>query len=268
MTILRISIFGISCLADPRTGDAFKKRVLLPTDTIWDPQHPPHIPYVEVAEDDFYSNPSTIPGLSDPYERNDVVYRRFELYGHRLWIDDIVTSQGWWVSPLFDLRVPKMRKVLPYLYDHPNAVCFDRNPPTSLISGYFDISYGRLSIGEIDDPYTIFYPPKEWPDRRLAVSSVLELEVDNVLPEFRIEEASLPPGTGPVRVRLKPEAVGISIGNLPVSDLAPQQGVPSTDDPSHDFMMFYKLADPEPPNPPLPTRQTGLEVSCTNTNWP
>jgi hypothetical protein len=272
MTTLQISIFGISCLADPRLDglgtpiDGFKKRVLLPTDTISDASHPPHIPYVEIAVGDFYTNPDTISGLTREYTRDGGTYRRFELYGQRLWIDDIDTTQDWWVSPLFDYRVAKMKLVLPTLDPNPNYRCFDQVPPKELVSGYFDINnYGRLTVGKIDPQYTLFNPTKSWPRRRLAVSAVLELAVTSALPQFRIEYFGETPGGGTNVVRLKQDAAGISIGNLPLSDLT---GSPSTDDPSHDFQMFYKLAYQEPSNPPLPLRQHGIDVACSPTGWP
>lgn|GEM_PF-4856259 len=272
MTTLQISVFGISCFAEPRRDgqgnpiDAFKKRLLLPTDTISDTAHPPHIPFVEILENDFYTNPSTIPGLSSQYTRDGGVYRRFELYGQRLWIDNIDTTQGWSVSPLFDDRVAKMRRVLPTLNPNPNYRCFDQSPPPDLVSGYFDINYGRLTVGKIDPLFMTFNPTNLWPSRRLAVAAVLELAVTSALPQFRIEYNGETPGGGTNVIRLKQDATGIAIGNLPPKDLTGTK--PTTDDPSHDFLMFYKLADPVPSGPPLPIRGHGIDVACSPTGWP
>ena len=267
MNPLRISIYGISCLADPRKDaqgqpiDGFRKRVLLPTDTISDVHHPPHIPYVEIAEVDLDDDPSTVRGLSPRYSREGVVYRRFELSGHRVSIETLDVNQDWSVSPLYDFRVPKMKHVLPTLADSPKADCFLANPPASLIAGYFDITVGRLTTSDVDGEYTSFFPQHSWPHRRLARAAVLEVNVTS--PTVRIEDASVPPVV--TLIRLKADAAGISVGNLPVSDLS---GCQTTDDPSHDFKMFYKLANPEPVNPPLPARPGGVNISCSNTNWP
>lgn len=272
MPTLRISIFGISCLADRRLNaqgnpiDTFQKRVLLPTDTFADATHPPHIPFVEIAELDLYNQPGTIPGLSERYIRNGVAYRRFELYGHRLWIENVDTTQGWSVSPVYDCRVAKMKQVLPTLDDRPDSACYRSDPPAELVSGYFDITYGSLGVGAIDAAYTSFAPtpPNTWPRRRLAIASVLDLEVTGTYPSFRIDPVTATPGSGTL-VRLQTDTVGISMGNLPLSDLT---GQPSTDDPPHDFQMFYNLATTYPVDPPLPTRPGGLDIACSNTNWP
>lgn len=266
MATLRISIYGISCLADaPQQAAGFHKRLLLPTDNIADANHPPHIAFVEVAELDFYNQPGTIPGLSDPYNRDGITYRRFELYGKRFRIENVNSSQGWEVSSLFNFRIPKMKLVLPSLSDHPRDVCFDQSPPANLVSAHFDMTYGRLTVGDIDAQYTAFNPTYQWPRRRLAVAAVLELDVSDTIPMFVIEDVSQPPGVGGTVVRLKPDVSGIAIGNLPLSDLT---GQTSTDDPEHDFLMFYNLADPVPANPPVPSRPAGLDVACTPTGWP
>jgi hypothetical protein len=270
MPTLRISIYGIACLVDARKNasgqriDPFEKRVLLPTDTIFDDSNPPHVPFVEIAELDLFNQPGTIPGLSDRYTRNNIAYRRFELYGQRLYVENVDTTQGWSVSSsLYDYRIIKMKEVLPWLDDRPRDECFDVDPSPELISGYFDISYGHLSIGNLDSMYTSFTKNTSWKRRRLAVASTLEIEVTGTLPMLRIEDVNQNQGTGTL-VRLNSDTAGISIGNLPKDNLEGRE----RDNFTHDFWIFYKLARQEPVDPPLPTRPGGLQISCSNTNWP
>jgi hypothetical protein len=270
MLTLRINITGISCLVDGRTTgrtlDTFEKRVLLPTDTIFDSDHPPHIPYLEIAELDLVNQPGTIVGLSERYVRNGVPYRRFELYGHRVWVDGVDEDQAWQVTSLYDCKVIKMKEVAPALSAQPQAACFDTFPPAELVSGTFDISYGHLTVGDIDPQYTSFPKTFSWVPRRLAVNSTLDLRVTTSQPRILIAHSSQP--NLPTLVRLKAETVGFSIGNLPLLDIAPVLGQKSKDDFPHDFRMFYKLAESEPTDPPLPDRPQGLQIACSNTNWP
>lgn len=270
MQTLRIEIFGIACFADQRIDgqgqiiDPFQKRVLLPTDNLtFVDGEPPHIPYVEIAELDLVNQPGTIPGLSDRYVRDSVAYRRFELTEHRIVLEDVDPGQGWDVADAYNYRVVKMKEVLPTLDDHPNDKCFYASPPSNLIAGYFDISYGRLNIGDIDSADTAF-TNSSWPKRRLAVSSLLEINVTGAYPAFRIHNVNQNPSVGTL-VRLKTTNAGISIGNLPEDILLGG----SRDHFTRDFKMFYALAKtPVGPNPPLPTRPAALQLACSNTNWP
>lgn len=280
MPTLRISVFGIACFADGRIDDQgtpidnFQKRILLPTDRIFNDHFPPHIPYVEIAELDFFNQPGTIPGLSDPYVRDHVMYRRFELTEHRISLQNVDTSQGWTVSDAYRYRVVQMRQILPTLDPHPKEECFYDRPPSDLISGHFDVSHGDLDIGDVDELYTSFEQdgePIDWEPRRLAIASVLRIKVTGLYPMFRVESVHQEPGTGPL-VRLKANNTGISMGNLTLRSLAPQglenNETNEEEDFTHGFRMFYLLAADEPTNPPLPVRTAGLQIACSNTNWP
>ncbi|HEX9982607.1 MAG TPA: hypothetical protein VGF69_05055 [Thermoanaerobaculia bacterium] len=267
MTTMTVSIYGISCLLDPRMADSFEKRVLLPTDNQEDATHPAHVAYVEFCEVDLVTAPEDIPRISGPYVRDGIRYRRLELNGHRVSLSPLDNAAPFEVSPTFDIRVPKMTKVNPELDAHPADSCFLPDPPTSLVRGYFDITQGRLMAGAIDRNETSFNPLEEWPPTRLAINALLEITTTGTDgPTVTVEDLV---NGGITTIVLQSNTANINIGNLPPSDFVDINAFnPSTDDISRDFLIFYGLAKTPPAVRPVPTTPIGLETACTPVNWP
>jgi hypothetical protein len=260
---LDVLILGISCFADARPGDAFKKRVLFPTDDLWYPSHSPHLAFLEVEEGDLLNDPGTIVGLSERYTRFGRIYRRFELTSHKITIDKIETQPLVETSAYHD-HVPQMTMVQPALSKFPKAGCYLAKPPADLVAGYFDITYGVLGVRRVASYLSYFSPepPNTWPRGYYAISPQLTLKINDVAPTIRVE--NLDNGFVSV-VRLKPTATEISIGNLTAPTLA---GDTKADDPPHDFKLFYNLAETPVDPMPVPSKPIGIETACIPVNWP
>jgi hypothetical protein len=261
---LDVLILGISCIANPRTGGALKKRVLFPTDNLWYPSRPPHVGFLEVEEGDLLNDPGTIVGLSERYTRFGRNYRRFELTSHKITIDNIDTAQGFSDNDAYRNHVPQMKKVQPALSMYPKEKCYLPKPPADLVAGYFDITYGNLGVRRVSSYLSYFSPtpPNTWPPGYYAISPQLTLKINDVAPTIRVENLD----TGFVSVlRLKPTVTEISIGNLTAPTLT---GYTKQDDPPHDFKLFYNLAEEHVDPEPVPSRPLGIETACLPVGWP
>lgn len=263
-TTLDVLIVGISCLANGQDPEVLQKRVLFPTDNLWYPSHEPHVAFLEIEEGDLLNDPGTIVGLSERYTRYGRNYRRFELNGHRISIDNVDPAQGFTVKDPYEKHVPQMIKVQPALSLYPREECYDDKPPTSLIAGHFDINYGVLTVRRVT-PYELEFlpePPNTWPDGHYAVSAELSVKVNESAVVIRVENLA----NGFVSpVRLKPTAREVTIGNVTTSVLLGDYG---GDDLPHDFRLFYNLAE-EPVDPiVVPNQPLGIETACIPVNWP
>jgi caspase domain-containing protein len=263
-TTLDVLIVGISCIAKGRGPRARQqKRVLFPTDNLWYPSHEPHVAFLELEEDDLLNDPGTIVGLSERYTRYGRNYRRFELNGHRISIDNIDTAQGFTEKDLYKKHVPPMTHVQPDLSEYPKQECYDDKPPASLIAGYFDISYGILSVRRVA-AYELYFSPK--PPTLVeagyfAVSAQLSVKVNDPAPVIRVENLA----NGFVSpVRLKPTAREITIGNLTPSALLGDYD----DDLPHDFKLFYNLGEAPVDPMVVPNKTIGIETACIPVGWP
>jgi hypothetical protein len=261
---LDVLIVGISCIANAPDGAAIKKRVLFPTDNLWYPLLSPHLGFVEIEEGDLLYNPGTILGLSERYTRFGRSYRRFELSRHKITIDDIDPTQGYTVNDAYGDHVPQMLKVQPNLSEYPRPECYLDEPPASLVTGHFDITYGVLDVGRVASKQSEFKPtpPNTWPIGYPAISVQLRIKINAAMPTIRVQNLD----TGIVSVAvLKPTAGEISIGNLSAPVLA---GDLDSDDPPHDFKLFYNLAETDVDPKPVPNKPQGIETACTPVNWP
>jgi hypothetical protein len=262
-TILDVLIVGISCIAKGGEQEVPKKRVLFPTDNLWYPSYEPHVAFLEIEEEDLLNDPGTIVGLSERYSRYGRNYRRFELNGHRISIDNINSEQGFTETDLYKKHVPQMTLVQPALSQYPKQQCYDDKPPTSLIAGYFDINYGILSVRRVA-PYKLEFLPKAstlMEPGFFAVSAQLSVKVNEPAPVISVENLA----NGIVSpVRLKPTAREITIGNLTAKVLL---GDYSGDDLPHDFELFYNLAEPVTPLV-VPGQAQGIETACIPVGWP
>ncbi|HEV7429310.1 MAG TPA: caspase family protein [Thermoanaerobaculia bacterium] len=263
-TTLDVLIVGISCIAKVGEEDV-PRRVLFPTDNLWYPSYEPHVAFLEIEEEDLLSEPGTIIGLSERYSRYGRNYRRFELNGHRISIDNIDSEQGFTEKDLYKNHVPQMKLVQPALSQYPKQQCYDDKPPTSLIAGYFDINYGILSVRRVA-PYKLEFLPKASTlmlPGYFAVSAQLSVKVNGPAPVVILVENLANGIVSPVR--LKPTAREITIGNLTTSVLLGNSG---GDDLPHDFELFYNLAGEPVPPLVVPSQAQGLETACIPVGWP
>lgn len=262
---LDVLILGISCIANPQTGGPLPKRVLFPTDNLWYPSHPPHVAFLEVEEEDLLYDPGTIGGLSERYTRFGRYYRRFELSSHKITIDNIDTTQGFYEKSVYRDHVPKMKNVQPDLSTYPKADCYLEKPPADLIAGYFDIAYGILGVRRVASYLSYFSPPpppNTLPNGYFAISPQLRVKINDEAPTIRVTNLD----TGYVsKLILKPTATEISIGNLTAPTLA---GYTKEDDPPHDSKLFYNLAVTPVDPMPVPSKPQGIETACIPVGWP
>ena len=261
-TTLDVLIVGISCIAKFGEEDV-PRRVLFPTDNLWYPSYEPHVAFLEVEEADLLRDPGTIVGLSERYSRYGTNYRRFELNGHRISIDNIDSAQGFTEKDLYKQHVPQMTLVQPALSEYPKQKCYDDKPPTSLIAGYFDIKYGILSVRRVA-PYKLKFLPQESTHMvpgYFAVSAQLSVKVTEPAAVILVENLA----NGFISpILLRPTAREITIGNLPTKVLLGNSG---GDNLPHDFELFYNLAEPVTPHV-VPNQAQGIETACIPVGWP
>lgn len=261
MSYLAIRVIGTICIVDPKKNDdPFKKRAVIPYDKYFSAPVDKHIAYVEFNKNDLASGS----GLSNVYKRGkgDVEYRRFNLDGHVIQIDQIVDT-SFEVTGSYDKHIPKMTNVLGTLDVHPRTECFDAKPDPTLIAGFFDISKGLLKAGPLYESITQF---------EVKSGDVVFVHHSAIFTELLLQvqppiTVSFTKDNITTAIVLKDDADLITIGNLPETEISGDGG---GDDIKHHFMINYKLADPfnEPTDPPLPRKFALVVNACTNTNWP
>ena len=264
---ITLRIVGTICLVDAKSeSDPFKKRLVLPLDTIFEDPKDKHIPYVEFLKEDIKAPPSS--NLSASYVRNppktniSVEYRRFNLSGHVVEIANIVPDEfNVWSS--YDEHIPKMTNVADQLDPAPRDECFVLPPDPALFGGFLDVSYGTLKSGPLDEIRTEFELLDE-----TVVYTIHSARFSELL--FRVEPPILVhfhKDGQTTTVELDPETTDvITIGNQPL-DMISGEG---QEDVKHHFRLYYELADlaNKPMDPPLPRVVAAIVNGCANTNWP
>jgi hypothetical protein len=255
---------GLSCLSDaPTDVTDFKKRVLFPTDDQWTGARGPHVGIVEFKDEDLIDLPSTIPRLSAPYLRGETKYRRIQLNGHRITVDNIIGDYKEDISE-YRAHVPRMTMMQQDLPLRPRAECFLPSVPAWLISGYFDITKGFLTIKKAASYLSKILPkpPNTFPDGYYAIDVLLRMTISSGAPVVRVEDVV----TGDLSlVRLKPTAQQIRVGNYTAATIL---GDETGEDPPADAKLFYKLSAVDVNPKPTPTKPTGIEAICIPVNWP
>lgn len=258
MRDITVRFAGTCCLIN---HDTFK-RVVLPNDTL-ESGTKRHIAYVEFPDDDIKVGKDF---LTETYRHGDtgqIDYRRFELVGHTVTIEDITSSTPTSTGP-YENHVPKMSVVHPGLYPQPRSECFRTPPDPTLISGAINLTSGILTAGKLFEFVTEFKNAQLGTTASLQTPEYVDLTVTIDTEDLTV---AFNDGTGVVKVVVGPGADLITIGNQPRADI---EQLGSGDDVAHHFQLYYKLGKPGTimPNPPLPEKVEDPVNSCTVTNWP
>jgi len=262
MKTLKVRIVGICCLIDVNNGSP-TKRVILPYDNMG--HGGTHIPFVEVAEGDVDSWTGFAPKPAYQHFNGSVNYLRWELAGHKVSIDTVdVSAPNLWATSSFSNHVPSIKMVCPSLRSYPSADCFLSDPPPQLIAGYFDIYKGSLDAGPLDEFFTYFDPERNWPAGRGTQSVDLTLPVQEGGVVIRIDSFDTSEAHD-AKINLKPQAETVRIGNLVMEDLIGSRTYEA--DTSEHFMLYYNLAETNPPEMPLPVKSAAPVNACSPARW-
>jgi hypothetical protein len=267
MTVMReitVRIVGTICFVDG--SGAFKKRLVIPVDTLYPRDKPQlkHIPYVEFP-DRIVSGSGCSAVYQHPKNKGKIDYRRFELSNHVISIENVDTTDTFVVKQSFSDHVVKMKTLAPALDPTPRKECFDATPDGKIIAGFFDISYGTLKAGELHEDVMSFDVLSGQPiDYRVRAAKFSELLIRVTLPlTVSFTSANL----GTTKIVLTDDVDVITIGNQPVGDI---EGEGSGESVREDFRLNYELCDPvnHPTDPPLPKQTAGATNACSVNTWP
>lgn len=258
MRDITVRFAGTCCFIN---HDTFK-RVVLPNDTL-ESGDKRHIAYVEFPDDDIKSGHDY---LTEPYHHGDtgqIDYRRFELVGHAITIEDISASTPNTTGSYMN-HVPKMSVVHPGLYPQPRLECFHTPPDPLLIAGATELTSGTLTSGKLFEFVTEFKNAQLGTTARVQTPEYVDLIVTIDTEDLTV---TFNDGTTVAQVVVGPRTDLITIGNQPLADIK-QLG--SGDDVAHHFKLYYKLGKPGTimPDPPLPEKVQDPVNSCTVTQWP
>jgi hypothetical protein len=265
MLVVRVS--GICSFIADRGHDAFWKRVVLPVDDMG--MSDSHIPHVEIEEADL--DHYTVNGAAPKaYSRGLVSYLRWELTGYMITVGpiDAAASSPPVASPRFNRHVPALREVCPPIQPYARQECYQIDPPSSLVAGYFDISNGTLDVADLEKVTTVFQPQRFWGPERTGEAAELRLTMLEDTPTH----ITLTPFRGSdgkwTDIVLKPGADTITIGNLLRADIETPTG--SGKGRSEHFLIYYNLADPKPNKSDQATPDVSLVPvnACSVTTYP
>jgi hypothetical protein len=266
MPMLSVRFIGISCFVDGRESDTFVKRLILPTDTHGMHRGDgPHIPYVEVDIEDLA--PGAEIKQSKTYTRGSRTYNRYHLDAERVSIRNASQGNGRLVViPTFEERVPSMTLVCPDCPPTPRPECFEKAPPSDVVTAYFDVRSGYLSSGPVEEEETRFEQGSNWPVRRLAQWAQLDLAYHGGRAEILLERFD---GSGTRVIPLKRDASLITVGNQREEDIE-QTALKATEARVGHFSMYYDLGDALllPKKRPQPTLGMGGVRGCAPSAWP
>jgi len=264
---LSLRFIGISCFVDGRETDPFVKRAVLLNDA--HAQHrgdSPHIPYIEVEQQDLADDLEIRPS-ADPYVRGTRTYVRFNLDGERISLLNATQGDGrLTIIPTYFERIPAMTVVCPDCPPTPRSDIFDEKPPRDLVAGYFDIRSGFLSSGPVEDEATRFEDGTNWPPRRLARWAQLDLTYAGNRAEILLESFD---GRRSRIIPVKRDTALVTIGNLKEEDILETTLKTDPDQLGH-FSMYYDLGETSalPKTRPIPTLTKSALRGCSPSNWP
>lgn len=264
-----IRILGLCCFVkavNPET-DPYRARLVLPFDDLASgPRR--HFAFVEVARDDMDGDP-TGDAPTKKYKRTQdnsgVEYWRWHLDGQRITILNGDRTQEIVKSDAFRRRVPRMTLLNPDLNSRPREECFADVAQRDLFAALVDLPSGTVTTGQLDEGETVFRrpsgPPNTWGPERTPQTVVFTAAITTPTTALVIPATAI---TGEITIPLKAGS-SILIGNAREEDIT---GPGSTDTPSEQFALLYKLSHFAPNNAPLPVPALVPIDSCSPTDWP
>ncbi|HEX6096578.1 MAG TPA: hypothetical protein VF432_09660 [Thermoanaerobaculia bacterium] len=270
MSILTVRFIGIYCvfakpgLKDGGDGNGHK-RVVLPADRRFGERRDgPHIPYIELEVFDAV-NPQGRFIADRQYPRDGVAYRRFHLSdGDRISIDNILPANGTKLNVLstFTERVPSLTAVSDQVPKDADPAVIGPDPDGTRVAAYFDITHGDLHAGPPNQFPTRFSLPTNWPTRRLAQWTELQIPIpDGQGPLIKVANKKL----GERWIRLSERAAFITIGNQLKEDIERNTFDPINprlEDFRDHWLLYYDLFPGVPATASRPERSATVPDGC------
>jgi hypothetical protein len=270
-TQLNVRVMGMACFVDARSENApYKARIILPYDNgQWVRPEDVHHACLVIPTEHIRGVPrGPLASKATQYERAGVQYNLWRLDGYTVTIQTGDPDQPFTRSQEFLEHVPKMTVLAPELRPHdPDPSCFDPEPLPDRFAAFVDLPGGEARIGTLRQR-PIVYERRHSGKRTFGPVSTPLSAMVNVRVVTDYPTIVLRPYLDPTKEDLVVELASgatILIANARFADI---MGDRAGSIPREQFLLFYKLAPAEPPDPPLPRIHMVPLDECTVTDWP
>ena len=271
---VNLRVLGVAAFINARPRSVgYKARLILPYDEgEYVPPADRHFACIEIATDETTEGPSgpLASQYDKKYVRAGIEYTRWSLNGYTVTIQTGDPDQEFQRSPDFERYVPKLIEIAPELqFTEPHERCFDQAPLLNRFAAFVNLPGGYADVGPSQSQDTRYErrDSGEWTFGPIRTRRSVKVSVP-VVSEYAtiVLRPYLDPNQQHLVVKLKPGAT-VLIANAREVDITGDEDQ-DHDIPREQFLLYYKLATKEPPDPPLPI-VTGVPIDdCTIVDFP